>query len=707
MTTILTPDADFFPGTIEDDTVVALGGIDVLVGLEGNDFLSGNADGDLIFGGSGIDIILGGQGDDTVSGDGDVDNGEGGADNIDGEAGNDFLFGNVGNDFLDGGEGDDSLFAGQGDDTVMGDSENDLLFGDLGNDVLFANQGDDTVYGNGGADVLFGGQGNDTMFGGIENDFVAGNLGDDSLFGDLGDDTVGGGQGSDTLQGGEGQDLIIGGDGNDRLLGDLGNDTLTGELGGDVFVIIEDIGSADVITDYRANEDFLQLGGGLQFANLDIAQGTGFNINDTIISTTEGQLLAVLLGVPATTITAESFNVPTDLPGGGDSGGGGGTDSTAPRLQGAELLVADTAGVIGEITATGATSFNITATTDSTGAAVENAFTIDEMGQLSLSDAGATALDADGVSFLDVTVNAAADGQDPEVGTIRVYARVSQAIGDDEIGNGTDTSAGEAEDTIRIAPGTYSDTLSLNNPVKLIGPNAGGPAEGEERGDEAILTGGISIVGVADVTIDGLELMGAGINGAGSNLTIQNNVFSAMTETAVSVRNLDTGTIANNTITLETASASVDGIAVDSVTGVTLENNTINTPAAGGSGIEVGSSSTSTNVTVTGNAISGSDGAGIANTDGGITVTDGDVPGLSITNNTVSGYTTEGTASLLFATGTTIAEGTQVTITGNIFGPNAVASASAGVTALGLSGNFIAEGTALMATDVDPTTLFG
>lgn len=699
MTTILTPDANFFPGTIGDDTVLALGGIDVLDGMEGNDFLSGNADGDLIFGGSGIDILFGGQGDDTVSGETEPDN-------IAGEAGNDFLFGNAGNDFLAGGEGDDSLFAGQGDDTVMGDSENDLLFGDLGNDVLFANQGDDTVYGNGGADVLFGGQGNDTMFGGIENDFVAGNLGDDSLFGDLGDDTVGGGQGSDTLQGGEGQDLIIGGDGNDRLLGDLGNDTLTGELGGDVFVIIEDIGSADIITDYRANEDFLQLGGGLQFANLDIAQGTGFNINDTIISTTEGQLLAVLLGVPATTITAESFNVPTDLPGGGDSGSGSG-ESTLPRLQGAELLVADTAGVIGEITATGATSFNITATIDSTGAAVENAFTIDEMGQLSLSDAGATALDAEGVSFLDVTVNAAADGQDPEAGTIRVYARVNQAIGDAEIGNDTDISAGEAQDTIRIAPGTYSETLNLNNPVKLVGPNAGGPAEGEERGDEAILTGGINIVGVADVTIDGLELMGSGINGTGSNLTIQNNVFSTITETAVSVRNLDTGTIANNTITLETASASVDGIAVDSVTGVTIENNTINTPAAGGSGIEVGSSSTSTNVSVTGNGISGSDGAGIANTDGGITVTDGDVPGLSITNNTVSGYTTEGTASLLFATGTTIAEGTQVTITGNIFGPNAVASASAGVSALDLSGNFIAEGTALMATDVDPTTLFG
>ncbi|MBE9040267.1 right-handed parallel beta-helix repeat-containing protein [Oscillatoriales cyanobacterium LEGE 11467] len=700
MTTILTPEADFFPGTIGDDTVIALGGIDVLVGIEGNDFLSGNADGDLIFGGAGIDILFGGQGDDTVAGEADDDN-------IAGEAGNDLLFGNAGNDFLVGGDGDDSLFAGQGDDMAMGEAENDLLFGDLGNDTMFGNQGDDTVFGNGGVDVLFGGQGNDTMFGGQGDDFVAGNIGDDSVFGDLGNDIIGGGQGSDTLQGGEGQDLIFGGDGNDRLLGDLGNDTLTGELGGDVFVIISDIGSADIITDYRANEDFLQLGSGLQFENLDIAQGTGFNINDTIISTTEGQLLAVLVGVPATTITVESFNVPTDLPGGGDAGGGSGGDSTAPRLQGAELLVADTPGVIGEITASGATSFNITAVENSTGTAVENAFTIDEMGQLSLTEAGATALDAEGVSFLDVTLNAGADGQDPEAGTIRVYARVSQAIGDAEIGNGTDTSAGEAEDTIRIAPGTYSEALNINNPVKLIGPNVGGPVEGESRGDEAILAGGVAIVGVTDVTIDGLELTGSGINAAGSNLAIQNNVFSAMTETAISARNLETGTIANNTITLETAGAAVDGIVVDAVTGVTLENNTINTPAAGGSGIEIGSSSTSTNVTVTGNTIAGTDGAGIANTDGGITLTDGDFMSLSITDNTVSGYTTEGTGSLLFATGTTIAEATQVTITGNIFGPNSVVSASAGVSTLGLSGNFIAEGTALMGTDVEPSTLFG
>ncbi|MGB7274402.1 MAG: hypothetical protein WBC69_13990 [Geitlerinemataceae cyanobacterium] len=731
MSVVLDNANNLFIGTIADDTVSGLAGSDSLVGLQGNDSLFGNLDDDLIFGGQGIDILFGGQGNDSVFGGVETDN-------IAGEAGDDIVNGNKGNDFIFGGEGLDTLFGGQGDDFIFGEDGNDSIFGNLGDDSVFGGLGDDSLYGEIGIDILYGGKGNDVVSGGEDGDALFGDDGDDSVSGDMGDDLIGGGPGSDSLEGGDGDDFISGGQGNDRLVGNTGQDTLTGGSGGDVFVMIDDMGSADLFADFKANEDFIQLGSGLQFSDLRIEQGNGFNINDTVISNrNSGQLIAVLLGVPAETITEQIFNPPTDLPGGdgggdGDSGGGDTGLTANPKLQGAELLVANQTGVVGTVVASDATSYTITTVENNSGTAVADAVTVDAEGQLTLTEAGATAINTEGVDYLDVTIQT----QTGDAGTIRIYGSIAAAVADEEIGNDTNTSVGEAEDTILVAAGTYAEDLNITQPVKLLGANTGVAGNGE-RADEANLTGEVILVS-PDITLDGFQLTGSQVNATGTgdrlvvsnnrfeattgggidvqltetrtNITVENNFFGAMVGTAIRAQRWgENSTINNNTIEITQAGAAIDGIEVDSLTGTTISTNTIETPAAGGSGIEIGGTQStggaSSGVTLSDNTITGADGAGTANTDGGITLRDGNFTDLSITDNTVSGYSAaDTTGSLLIATGTAIPTADAVSITGNILAAAppgfSVYVASTAVPTLNVAGNSSVEGTALIAANV-------
>ncbi|MGB7058655.1 MAG: calcium-binding protein, partial [Geitlerinemataceae cyanobacterium] len=537
MSVVLDNANNLFIGTIADDTVSGLAGSDSLVGLQGNDSLFGNLDDDLIFGGQGIDILFGGQGNDSVFGG--VE-----SDNIAGEAGDDIVNGNKGNDFIFGGEGLDTLFGGQGDDFIFGEDGNDSIFGNLGDDSVFGGLGDDSLYGEIGIDILYGGKGNDVVSGGEDGDALFGDDGDDSVSGDMGDDLIGGGPGSDSLEGGDGDDFISGGQGNDRLVGNTGQDTLTGGSGGDVFVMIDDMGSADLFADFKANEDFIQLGSGLQFSDLRIEQGNGFNINDTVISNrNSGQLIAVLLGVPAETITEQIFNPPTDLPGGdgggdGDSGGGDTGLTANPKLQGAELLVANQTGVVGTVVASDATSYTITTVENNSGTAVADAVTVDAEGQLTLTEAGATAINTEGVDYLDVTIQT----QTGDAGTIRIYGSIAAAVADEEIGNDTNTSVGEAEDTILVAAGTYAEDLNITKLVKLLGANTGVAGNGE-RADEANLTGEVILVS-PDITLDGFQLTGSQVNatGTGDRLVVSNNRFEATTGGGIDVQLTETRT---------------------------------------------------------------------------------------------------------------------------------------------------------------------
>lgn len=91
------------------------------------------------------------------------------------------------------------------------------------------------------------------------------------------------------------------------MVGSLGDDTLIGGEGQDNFVLQRRRG-VDVITDFLPGEDFLELSGGLRFSQLTIAQGTGENSSDTLISHRRGgDLIAVLSDVDASTIAVYDF----------------------------------------------------------------------------------------------------------------------------------------------------------------------------------------------------------------------------------------------------------------------------------------------------------------------------------------------------------------------------------------------------------------
>ncbi|MEG3960450.1 chemotaxis protein CheB, partial [Microcoleus sp. herbarium2] len=85
---------------------------------------------------------------------------------------------------------------------------------------------------------------------------------------------------------------------------------LTGGSGFDVFALAIDTGSksadaADVITDFTLNQDKIDLISPLAINQLNIFQGTGALVNDTIIQyQVTGEYLAILKGVTASNIVS-------------------------------------------------------------------------------------------------------------------------------------------------------------------------------------------------------------------------------------------------------------------------------------------------------------------------------------------------------------------------------------------------------------------
>jgi hypothetical protein len=147
---------------------------------------------------------------------------------------------------------------------------------------------------------LFALDGADTVIGSVGADFINGNQGNDNLSGS---------QGNDTIYGGKGADLIDGGDGDDVLYGDFGIDTLTGGAGQDIFVLpsrsaVSDPSTADLITDFNKDDDFIGLTDGLTEAGVtleaaSIVPGT----SDTVIkNSATGAILGRVAGVSPTDV---------------------------------------------------------------------------------------------------------------------------------------------------------------------------------------------------------------------------------------------------------------------------------------------------------------------------------------------------------------------------------------------------------------------
>lgn len=140
---------------------------------------------------------------------------------------------------------------------------------------------------------------------GDSKDVINGQGGNDKIDGRSGDDLLRGGTGNDSLLGGQGNDYLDGGDGDDLLNGGPGQDTLSGGSGSDRFVLARANG-LETISDFTDTQDRLGLSNGLKFNRLTIAQGTGDNANDTLISITNGGT-TILSGVQSSTITSADF----------------------------------------------------------------------------------------------------------------------------------------------------------------------------------------------------------------------------------------------------------------------------------------------------------------------------------------------------------------------------------------------------------------
>jgi len=291
----------------ELDNAITGNGLDnVLSGGAGNDMLFGNAGDDSLDGGVGADQMAGGTGNDSYFVDGVADvvveqAGEGidtvtsaisytlganvenlfltggatagtgnGLDNVitgnelantlSGGAGNDTLYGLGGNDVLDGGTGADKMYGGAGNDTYYVDNAGDQV-------VEQSGEGTDTVY----ASLNY------TLTDNVENLFITGSALNGTgnaldnvitgnglaniLSGGGGNDILLGGAGNDTLLGGDGADRLSGGDGLDYLTGGAGNDTFAAEIGGGKIAGKDGMISVDVITDFVAGQDKIDLHG--------------------------------------------------------------------------------------------------------------------------------------------------------------------------------------------------------------------------------------------------------------------------------------------------------------------------------------------------------------------------------------------------------------------------------------------------------------
>jgi Ca2+-binding RTX toxin-like protein len=217
-----------------------------------------------------------------------------------------------------------SLVGGNGNDTLTGSDIAEAISGLGGDDLIRGRAGDDAINGGAGDDEIDGGAGNDVIQGGAGNDLITdyegyarvdGGAGNDSLFGLDGE--LRGGAGDDyldgeVLYGGTGQDLLFGGldasrlnggAGNDALVAyALGNDTMTGGAGADQFLFAISDRGVDIVTDFDATEDVLNLQdfGITQDGIYAYASQSGADTVITIDKGETGTLTIVLLNVDAT-----------------------------------------------------------------------------------------------------------------------------------------------------------------------------------------------------------------------------------------------------------------------------------------------------------------------------------------------------------------------------------------------------------------------
>ncbi|MGD1939455.1 MAG: beta strand repeat-containing protein [Cyanophyceae cyanobacterium] len=318
----------------------------------------------------------------------------------------------------------------------------------------------------------------------------------------------------------------------------------------------------------------------------------------------------------------------------GTAGGGGGTGGTntlpAPALLNAEVLVADQAGALGQISAQGAAGFSIIEILDNAGNVVDpSSVSIDSSGNLTLTADGATILANNPNAVLNIQVAAtdASGSSSTNRGIVSVFANVTTASQSPLVGNGTDNSANGATDIVGVQSGAVIDNGPFNiaqSGVTVRGLGAGSGLNGTVNitGSnitvrDLAVTGNIGITG-NNATLSTLNVTG-GVRVSGNNANVSNNMINA------------TGT--------------TDGIRIDPVAGAQIRDNQITAQMA--SGIEIGGAAATdivSSVNITGNNVNA---GGFANTadpdlsEGALTFSNGAVAagaGAGITG-TISGNT--------------------------------------------------------------------
>jgi Ca2+-binding RTX toxin-like protein len=157
------------------------------------------------------------------------------------------ITGSVNDDGIFGGSFDDTLNGGTGDDTLGGSAGDDTMIGGVGNDTYYVDVVGDQV-------VELAGEGTDTIYSSINY-----TLGEDENVEAL--RGYGGGLEGLRLAGNSHANLIGGGGSNDLLTGGAGNDTF----------FFDDFASADIIADFVAGGDTIQLNSA-EFAGLALGQ---------------------------------------------------------------------------------------------------------------------------------------------------------------------------------------------------------------------------------------------------------------------------------------------------------------------------------------------------------------------------------------------------------------------------------------------------
>jgi hypothetical protein len=257
-------------------------------------------------------------------------------------------------------------------------------------------------------------------------------------------------------------------------------------------------------------------------------------------------------------------------------------------------------------------------------------------------------------------------------------------------------------DTVTIAAATYSENLSVNINLKLIGSGAASTIIDGGGARVISIFNSTTIVGLSKVTIrNGAAVAGGGILNAGtlaiSNSTVsRNSVGSGSSAAGGGIYNIGTLTIANSTLSGNSGNSSfmAGGAIYNSgtltITNSTLSGNTVTSYGyipGGGGGIYNSGTLTITNTTLSGNSAHGSGGSGIYNSAGSVTITNttlygnsAQVPGgggiynkaacatpatckgsVAINNATLSGNTAAGKGGGIF-----VATGAKVTLQNSI-----------------------------------------